>query len=55
MNDDALLNNIKTVIHGKVETFPFVYSLVSQTCTVSNVKIGGPMIKQESSRESVRY
>ena len=41
--------------YGNIGTLLFVYRLVSRTCTVSNVNIDIPMIKQESSWQRVRY
>ena len=37
------------VIYGQIGTFPFVYSLVCRTYTLSNVNIDILMMKQESS------
>ena len=43
------------VTYPNIRTFPFVYSLVSRTYTVSNVNIDVLMIKQESSWQRVGY
>ena len=45
----------KMVTYGNIGTFPFVYSLVSRTYTVSIVNIDIPKSKLESSWQRVRY